>query len=192
MAVESNRFGTTKIDRRRWVISRLMTILVGTLTAIGEFAYSSLWGRQQARFIRQILSQTPSIPNRRIIASLSTMPDRINNLEPTLRSLLEQTRPPDEIVLVVPQFSVRQQKEYVIPGYLEKIPRLRILRCEKDWGPATTELIHKTQSKRICTTRHGYQKPPFVFAAPSCRRISFGFCPNFFAPIKFASRSVLR
>lgn len=137
MAVESIRLGTIKIDRRRLVISRVMTILVGTLTAIGEFAYSSVWGRQQARFIRQLLSRTPSIPGRRIIASLSTMPDRINNLEPTLRSLLEQTRPPDEIVLVVPQFSIRQQKEYVIPGYLEKIPRLRILRCEKDWGPAT-------------------------------------------------------
>src|SRR5437588_4323970 len=27
--------------------------------------------------------------------------------------------------------------EYVAPAYLEGIPRLRILRCEKDWGPAT-------------------------------------------------------
>src|ERR1039457_3194626 len=114
MAVESIRLGTIKIDRRRLVISRVMAILVGTLTAIGEFAYSSVWGRQQARFIRQLLSRTPSIPGRPIIASLSTMPDRINNLEPTLRSLLEQTRPPDEIVLVVPQFSIRQQKEYEV------------------------------------------------------------------------------
>jgi hypothetical protein len=137
MAVESIRVGRTNIDRRQLVISRFMTILVGTLTAIGEFAYSLLCGRQQARFIRQLLSRSPSIPARRVIASLSTMPDRINNLEPTLRSLLEQTRPPDEIVLAVPQFSIRQQKEYVIPSYLEKIPRLRILRCEKDWGPAT-------------------------------------------------------
>lgn len=114
-----------------------MTILVGSLTAIGEFAYSSLWGRQQARFIRQLLSRAPSIPDRRLIASLSTMPDRIDNLEPTLRSLLEQTRPPDEIVLTVPKFSIRQQRDYVIPRYLEKIPRLRILRSQTDWGPAT-------------------------------------------------------
>jgi len=112
-------------------------ILARTLTAIGEFAYSSLSGRQQARFIRQLLSHAPSSPDRRVIASLSTLPDRINNLEPTLRSLLEQTRPPDEIVLAVPQFSIRQAKEYVIPSYLEKIPRLHVLRCEKDWGPAT-------------------------------------------------------
>ena len=27
--------------------------------------------------------------------------------------------------------------EYAVPSYLESIPRVRILRCEKDWGPAT-------------------------------------------------------
>jgi hypothetical protein len=43
----------------------------------------------------------------RVIASLSTVPDRINNLKPTIRSLLQQTRPPDEIVLAIPEFSIR-------------------------------------------------------------------------------------
>ena len=128
-----------KIDvgRRQLLVGRLLTIVVGTLTAIGEFAYSLIWGRQQARFIRQLLSDSPSPTNRRLIASFSTLPARIKNLEPMLRSLLEQTRPPDEIILSLPRFSVRQGKEYVVPAYLENIPRLRILRCEKDWGPAT-------------------------------------------------------
>jgi hypothetical protein len=135
--IENIRAGRTNIDRPQLVGSRIMTMLVGTLTALGQFAYSSLWGRQQARFIRQLLSQTPPIADRRVIASFSTLPDRIDNLEPVIRSLLEQTRPPDEIVLAVPRFSTRQQKEYVVPNYLEKIPHLRILRCETDWGPAT-------------------------------------------------------
>jgi len=125
------------ISRRQYVMSRLLTILVGTLTAIGEFAYSLIWGRRQARFIRQLLSNSPPTADRRIIASFSTLPERIANLEPMLRSLLEQTRPPDEIVLALPRFSIRQRKEYVVPAYLQKIPRLRILRCETDWGPAT-------------------------------------------------------
>jgi hypothetical protein len=111
--------------------------LVGTLTDIGEFVYSSLWGRSQAKFIRQVLSTAPAAQNQRVIVSLSTLPDRICNLEPTLRCLLEQTRPPDEIVLALPNCSIRQQKKYVLPAYLEKIPRLRILRCGTDWGPAT-------------------------------------------------------
>jgi hypothetical protein len=75
--------------------------------------------------------------HKKVIASLTTLPDRIEHLELTLRSLLEQTRPPDEIVLAVPEISLRQKKPYSIPAYLSKIPTLRILRPKKDWGPAT-------------------------------------------------------
>ena len=92
--------------------------------------------RQQLAFIRQVLS-TSIVPRERIIVSLSTLPDRIGRLRPTLKSLLSQTRPPDEIVLAVPEFSVRQNRAYIIPDYLLKIPRLRLLRCGTDWGPAT-------------------------------------------------------
>ena len=118
-------------------MSRLIRKLEEMVSGTGEIVYSLLFGRQQAQFIRQRLSNSISIPNRRVIASLSTLPDRIGNLELTLRSLLAQTRPPDEIVIAVPRFSDRQQKEYIIPSYLEKIPRVRILPCQKDWGPAT-------------------------------------------------------
>ena len=118
-------------------MARFFVVLVGTLTDLGEFLYSLVWGRRQARFIRQVLSKSQPLSGGRVIASLTTLPDRIANLEPTIRSLLEQTRPPDEIVLVIPQFSLRQKVEYAIPPNLEKISPLRILRCEKDWGPAS-------------------------------------------------------
>ncbi|HST30517.1 MAG TPA: glycosyltransferase [Chthoniobacterales bacterium] len=92
---------------------------------------------RQKAFIRKVLANSPSGSDKRLIVSLSTVPDRIGRLQPTLDSLLNQTRPPDEIVLAVPKFSVRQKREYEIPGYLSRIPKLRVLRCEKDWGPAT-------------------------------------------------------
>jgi glycosyl transferase family 2 len=114
------------------LIRKLEEMVSGT----AEIVYSLLFGRQQARFIRRQLSISAAY-NGRVIVSLSTLPDRIDNLEPTLRCLLEQTRTPDEIVVAVPRFSNRQQKEYIIPGYLEKIPRVRILRCQQDWGPAS-------------------------------------------------------
>jgi len=98
------------------------------------------WMRRQSqgRFIREKLASAPRPhPDRRVIAALSTLPDRIVNLEPTIQCLLEQTRPPDEIVIQVPEFSRRQHKRYVIPEYLEQLPRVRILRCDTDWGPAT-------------------------------------------------------
>jgi Glycosyl transferase family 2 len=93
--------------------------------------------RTQQTFIRQLLANSNSRPEKRIIVSLSTMPDRIGRLQPTLDSLLNQTRSPDEIVLAVPKFSLRQQRAYEIPDRLSQTPKLRILRCEKDWGPAT-------------------------------------------------------
>ena len=93
--------------------------------------------RRQARFIRQTLANGRRSNDRRVIASLSTVPDRINNLGPTIRSLLEQTRPPDEIVLAIPEFSVREQRSYVVPKYISRLPRMRILHCPEDWGPAT-------------------------------------------------------
>lgn len=93
--------------------------------------------RQQARFIRETLANDHAFEDRRVIASLSTVPSRINNLSATIRSLLKQTRPPDEIILAVPEFSIREERPYVVPEYVLRLPRLRILRSEKDWGPAT-------------------------------------------------------
>jgi Glycosyl transferase family 2 len=93
--------------------------------------------RRQQMFIRKVLTSANPFPRCRTIVSLTTLPDRIGRLQPTLESLLNQSRPPDEIVLAVPRFSVRQKRGYQIPDFLLKIPRLRVLQCEKDWGPAT-------------------------------------------------------
>src|SRR5437867_5155771 len=93
--------------------------------------------RRQVRFIRETLASDRKSDDRRIIASLSTVPERIGNLGPTVRSLLRQTRPPDEIVLAIPEFSVREQRSYEVPEYVSRLPRVRILYCRRDWGPAT-------------------------------------------------------
>jgi hypothetical protein len=93
--------------------------------------------RQQAHFIRETLAGSSKSDGRRVIASLTTVPERIGNLGPTIRSLLRQTRPPDEIVLALPEFSIREQRPYEVPEYVSRLPRLRILHCRRDWGPAT-------------------------------------------------------
>jgi Glycosyl transferase family 2 len=93
--------------------------------------------RRQVRFIRETLAANRPLDDRRVIASLSTVPDRINNLRPTIQSLLKQTRPPDEIVLAIPEFSVRERRPYVVPRHISRLPRVRVLHCPEDWGPAT-------------------------------------------------------
>src|SRR6266446_2561862 len=93
--------------------------------------------RRQVRFIRETLASDTKLDDRHIIASLSTVPERIGNLGPTIRSLLRQTRPPDEIVLAIPEFSIREQRPYAVPKHVSRWPRMRILHCRRDWGPAT-------------------------------------------------------
>jgi hypothetical protein len=121
----------------RWIFiwMRRIGMAVADLVADHSFYFRPKRRRQQA-FIRQVLSAAPP-SDRRLIVSLSTLPDRIGRLRPTLESLLAQTRPPDEIVLAVPRFSIRQRRSYTIPSYLTQMPRLRLLQCETDWGPAT-------------------------------------------------------
>jgi len=96
------------------------------------------WTWCQGRFIRKLLSVSPALTQAtRTIVSLTTLPDRIVNLRPTLQCLLEQTLLPDEIIISVPDVSVRQDRGYTIPGFIEKMDRVRILRSTHDWGPAT-------------------------------------------------------
>lgn len=114
-------------------VALVILILLGLM----RFSPARRKRRQQVRFIRETLSADPAFDKRRVVASLSTVPSRINNLSATIRSLLKQIRPPDEIILAVPEFSIREQRPYLVPEYLLRLPHLRILRCRKDWGPAT-------------------------------------------------------
>jgi hypothetical protein len=117
----------------------LISVVLVILSALGikRLLPSNRKHRRQVRFIRETLAANRTFNNRRLIASLSTVPDRINNLRPTIRSLLKQTRPPDEIVLAIPEFSIREQRPYVVPKYISRLPLLRVLHCRRDWGPAT-------------------------------------------------------
>ena len=122
-----------------WPLISLVLVILGALGLKRLFPVirNIRTRRRQVRFIRQTLAKGRRSNDGRVIASLSTVPDRIGNLEPTIRSLLKQTRPPDEIVLAIPEFSVREQRPYVVPKYISRLPRVRVLHCAEDWGPAT-------------------------------------------------------
>lgn len=107
---------------------------------------------RQRAFIKTILSASPPRKERRLIVSFSTLPGRINRLEPTIQSLLKQTRPPDEIVIAIPPFSIREQREYIVPDYLKIIPTVKILHCDQDWGPAT-KFIPAIQAELLSGSR---------------------------------------
>lgn len=75
-----------------------------------------------------------------IIVTLSTIPSRIDLIDPTIMSLLDQTVLPKFIYINVPKFSRREQCEYIIPEKFLNHPIIRIIHSEKDWGPATKSI----------------------------------------------------
>jgi hypothetical protein len=85
----------------------------------------------------QNLTVTKSVPDSlRVIATLTTAPDRIHLLEPVLQALISgQSRPPDEIHLNIPYRFGRTGQEYILPGFLDQYP-VKVFRGE-DEGPGT-------------------------------------------------------
>lgn len=74
----------------------------------------------------------------RVIVSMTTSPARLaDGLERSVRTLLNQTCPPDEVHLNVPHVFRRTGEPYVLPAWCSTIdPRVRVFRVD-DVGPAT-------------------------------------------------------
>lgn len=87
-----------------------------------------------------------------IIITMSTIPERIELLGPTIASLLDQTLQPSVIQINIPMIS-RKGKTYKIPDWLSKLNSVKINRVEKDIGPGTkiipTLKQHKTRKDSI-------------------------------------------
>jgi len=72
----------------------------------------------------------------KVIASLSTIPNRLSTLILTLQSLLEQDYPISEIHLNIPFICLRTGEHYVIPSEIRNFDKVKIFRTE-DFGPVT-------------------------------------------------------
>ena len=109
------------------------------------------WIREQLRYLELHSSATEKLVRRhesaercgvadQVVVSLTTIPDRLANIRPTLNSLLDQSRRPDAIFLNLPDESRREGREYEIPAFFKDYRPVEIVRCGRDWGPATKVL----------------------------------------------------
>ena len=71
-----------------------------------------------------------------IYISLTTIPNRIKNIDITLNSLLNQSYLPDKLIINIPHKYDRYDEDIIIPEFLYKEKRFCVNRCE-DFGPAT-------------------------------------------------------
>ena len=95
------------------------------------------------------LPQVATFPEPKgVVVSLTTIPSRIDQIQNTLLSLVQQTRPPDMILLALPTLSTREGgRPYTIPAWLRAMSLVTILEVEHDYGPAT-KLIPAVQVRR--------------------------------------------
>lgn len=72
--------------------------------------------------------------NMRVVVSLTTLPDRYDNLYKTLKTVNNQTQKPDAIYLTLPYIAKRLNQPY--PPLPKKIKKLcTIVRTKEDYGP---------------------------------------------------------
>lgn len=73
----------------------------------------------------------------KLIATLTTLPSRIVYLEPVLRSMLDQSMPPDEIHLQLPKHCLKENCGYTLPDFIHNYPQVKVFEHEQDFGPST-------------------------------------------------------
>lgn len=72
-----------------------------------------------------------------VIGVFTSQPKSVIRAEDTIRSIMNQTRPPDEVFWHYPYYCKRFKCVYPeIPDWVLKYPQLKVVRCE-DYGPST-------------------------------------------------------
>jgi len=80
--------------------------------------------------------QLPKSTSARVVVSLTTIPDRIEFMKPTIASILDQSVKVDEIAINIPLVS-RKGLTYEIPTWMQNMKSITIHRIQNDHGPAT-------------------------------------------------------
>ncbi len=102
---------------------------------IRDYIHYFLTTRKSLSYWDDYCSNNPNKSD--VIVSFSTIPSRITEIIPTIKSLLAQDIAPQKIQLNVPKFSFREQVVYLIPEEITNLKCLEVVRVEKDWGPST-------------------------------------------------------
>ncbi|WP_424962262.1 hypothetical protein [Ekhidna sp.] len=150
-------------------------ISVFILSVLGIMVYNHLSGKNLIRdFAHFVVIRRKSLKNldeawsksndrSEIILSLTTIPERIDHIQPTIKCLLHQRRLPQKICINIPFKSFRNNKEYIIPTWLTELMAVEIVRVDQDYGPATKfipTLDSATQDQLILVVDDDKMYPP--------------------------------
>lgn len=124
-----------------WIIVLIILLVIVMLTLELPRYYSLKSNFVDVALHEQMFIKSKYVPKAegRTVISLTSTPDRIGLIGPTIVSLFEQTLRVDEIALNIPLVS-RKGISYDIPKWLQESTVVKIHRVEKDLGPATKVL----------------------------------------------------
>lgn len=72
----------------------------------------------------------------RFIASMTTIPSRIDKIRPVIDAIVNQSVQLERIEINVPEICSRTGEAYRIPAWFSEVPSLKVHRTD-DWGPIT-------------------------------------------------------
>jgi hypothetical protein len=114
----------------------LIILMIYTIHELQIVRYCKILNLTDLQKLESKFLTKPVDSRHRIVVSLSTIPDRIRFIKPTIASILDQTVKVDEIALNIPYVS-RKGLTYEIPTWLSDMKSVKIHRVEKDIGPST-------------------------------------------------------
>ena len=119
------------------IIMILIILLIFYLYYIDFYRYClSINNRDLSSLDKNYLNLPRVKSNRKVVISLTTIPERIDKLQRTLASLLYQSNKVDEIYINIPHVSLKGV-EYKIPKWLSDLNSISINWINKDYGPAS-------------------------------------------------------
>lgn len=113
------------------IILVILIVIAGCILEFWRYLRFKYWDMKP-----NITSRSSYKKETRIVITMTTIPERINKMHPTIASLLDQSIKADEIALNLP-WKTRKGKSYDIPKWLSEIKEVKIYRVNEDEGPAT-------------------------------------------------------
>ena len=126
-----------------WLFLILFLVLLFVLVYFDCYRYYWINHEDVYRLDKEY-QKRPKIKN--CVISLTSTPDRLLEIKPTIMSLLNSSCSVEAIEINIPRYSTKGQK-YKIPKWLKKLKSVKIHRIEKDLGPATKLLPTLRRSK---------------------------------------------
>ena len=144
--------GMNAIIKILLIVIMIIVIIIVAAAILELPRYGALKVKQRLFLLDREYYRRRKVDGPRTVITLSTIPERVKLMGPTLASILDQTRRVDEICINIPYLS-RKGFKYHVPNWLRQLNNVTVHRVEIDEGPATKLLPTLRRERHNPSTR---------------------------------------